>query len=309
MKMPRETSHASTAEVGERPSLAADFVTLTKPRIGTFVWFAGLVGGALAQPGQVDWWRAAEAGLWVLLLGAGASAFNQVLERDTDRRMERTENRPLAAGRLRVRDALLFGALLSGAGTLGIALRFNALSALLGLATLVGYALIYTPMKRVSSLNTIVGALPGAMPPLVGYAALAGAVDGWAYWLFAVLFVWQFPHFMAIAWLWRHDYARAGLKMLPSTPEGERHAGRQALIHGLILLPISILPTLHGQAGAAFALIAFALSAVYASAAAAFAWKQDTKRARILLFTSLVYLPIVFTLPLVRPLVEWYSLS
>jgi protoheme IX farnesyltransferase len=302
--MPSDGVDARRAEaLGARPSLVADFATLTKPRIGTFVWYAGAVGAALATAERVDVWRATEAGLWIALLGAGASAFNQVLERDTDRRMERTADRPLPSGRLRVRDALFFGALLASAGTLGLALRFNALAALLGLATLVAYALIYTPLKRVSSLNTVVGALPGAMPPLVGYAALAGSVDGWAYWLFAVLFVWQFPHFMAIAWLWRHDYARAGLRMLPATPEGERHAGRQALIHGLLLLPISILPALHGEVGAVFAAVALALSLGYAAAAAGFALRQSEARARLLLYTSLVYLPIVFTLPLVRPLV------
>ncbi|MCC6407750.1 MAG: protoheme IX farnesyltransferase [Planctomycetes bacterium] len=306
MKLPGEGADAPRSEAVGLRSALADLATLTKPRIGTFVWYAGLVGGALAQPGAVDWWRCAEAGLWILLLGAGASAFNQVLERDTDRRMERTAQRPLPAGRVRVRDALLFGAALAGAGTLGLALRFNVLAALLGLATLVGYALVYTPMKRVSSLNTVIGALPGAMPPLVGYAALAGSVEGWAYWLFGLLFVWQFPHFMAIAWLWRHDYARAGLRMLPSTPEGERQAGRQALVHGLLLLPIAILPALHGQAGGLFAAVALALSMVYAGTAAAFAWRQTSVRARVLLYTSLAYLPVVFALPLIRPLVDCY---
>ncbi|MCK6448232.1 MAG: heme o synthase [Planctomycetes bacterium] len=310
MKLPGERFEAvELSAASARPGLLADVATLVKPRIGAFVWYAGLVGAALAQPAGpsgIDWWRAAEVGVWVLLLGSGASVFNQIFERDTDRRMERTADRPLAAGRMRVRDALFFGTALATAGTLGLALRFNVLAALLGLATLVGYALVYTPMKRVSSLNTVIGALPGAMPPLVGYAALAGSVEGWAYWLFGLLFVWQFPHFMAIAWLWRHDYARAGLCMLPSTPEGERQAGRQALVHGLLLLPISILPALHGQAGALFAGLALGLTLVYAGAAAAFAQRQTSLRARVLLYTSLGYLPIVFGLPLLRPVVELY---
>ncbi len=298
MKDPRTvTTHA---EEFDRPSIFADYLTLTKPRIGVMIFYAGMVGARLAPGAPVAWSRAVEAGLYIAMLGAGASALNQVLERDTDRLMERTFDRPLPSGRIRSRDALIFGGLLCAMGTLGLALGFNVLGALLGLATLVGYALIYTPMKRYSSINTVIGAVPGAMPPLIGYAALAGAVDGWGFWLFALLFVWQFPHFMAIAWLWRDDYARAGLQMLPSLPNRRGHAGRQALVYSLLLVPISVLPTLHGEADGSFALVALVSSFGYVGASLAFALRETDLRAKVLLYASLVYLPVLFTAALLR---------
>jgi protoheme IX farnesyltransferase len=299
-----KSPHRESVELREivRPSAIADFATLTKPRIGSMIFFAAVAGAWLAQHAAASLARSIEAGLYVALLGAGASAFNQVLERDTDRRMQRTADRPIPSGRVRARDALIFGAILVAAGTLGLALRFNALSALLGLATLVGYALIYTPMKRFSTINTVIGAVPGAMPPLIGYAALANSVEGWGFWLFALLFVWQFPHFMAIAWMWRDDYARAGLKMLPI--QGGGRAGRQAVVYSLLLLPISILPALHGEAGALFAIVALAASLGYAAAAVAFALCECEKRARMLLLVSLAHLPLVLTAALVESLAQ-----
>jgi protoheme IX farnesyltransferase len=206
-----------------------------------------------------------------------------------------------------VRDALLFAAALAAAGTGGLALRFNLLSALLALATLAVYALVYTPLKRHSTLNTVVGALPGAMPPLLGYAALAGRVDGWGWYLFAVLFVWQFPHFMAIAWLYREDYARAGLKMLPCLPDSRGMAGRQALLYGLALLPISLLPTVQGEAGWLYAAGALLCGLLYVGCAAGFALAETRPRARALVLVSLAYLPALMTIALLDPLVHLTS--
>jgi protoheme IX farnesyltransferase len=278
--------------------------TLCKPRITAMVGFSAFVGALLAAGPGADLLRLGEAALWIGLVAAASSVFNQVLERDTDARMVRTARRPLVTGRLRVRDAILFGAGLALAGTLALAVRFNTLSALLTLATLVAYALVYTPLKRVTSLNTAVGAIPGAMPPLLGFVALAGEVHGWGWYLFAVLFAWQFPHFLAIAWIHREDYARASLRMLPALPRSEGIAGRQALLYGLALLPVSLLPALRGDAGWVYAAAALVFGAVYAASAAWFALREDRISARAVLLVSLAYVPALFSITLMDPLVR-----
>ena len=282
----------------------ADFLELTKPRIGALVGLSAFVGALLAAGPTASLPRIAEAALFVTLTAASASVLNQVLERDVDGRMLRTQNRPLPAGRVSMRDAILFGAFLAVAGVAGLALRFNLLSALLALATLFAYTAIYTPMKRASTLNTVIGAVPGAAPPLLGYVAIAGAPGGWALCLFAVLFVWQFPHFMAIAWIHRADYARAGLRMLPAIPGCERIAARAAFAYALALLPVSLLPGTRGEAGIVYTLGALALGLAYVAASARFAWRPDARSSRLLLLTSLLYLPIYFLLVLADPVVR-----
>lgn len=286
-----------------RAGALADWLTLTKPRIGGFVALAALVGALLAGGPEGSVLRACEAALWIALLSAGSCVFNQVLEEDVDRSMRRTAGRPLPSGRLRARDAVLFGAALTAAGVLGLALSFNLLSALLGLSSLVAYVLVYTPLKRLTSLNTVVGALPGAMPPLLGFAAVAGSVHGWGLYLFAVLFVWQFPHFLAIAWLHRADYARAGLRMLPALEGARGMAGRQALIYALVLLPVACLPAVNAMAGPVYLFGALALSGAYAAVALVFALRETPARARALLVTSLVMLPLFLSLVLIDPVV------
>jgi protoheme IX farnesyltransferase len=253
-----------------------------------------LVPGARAVP-------ALEASLWITLSAGAASAFNQVLERDTDRRMDRTKDRPIPSGRIGVRDALLVATLLAAVAVGMLAWRFSVLSALLALATLFAYVAVYTPLKRASTLNTVVGALPGAAPPLLGYAALAGEPGGWGWALFAVVFVWQFPHFMAIAWLYRHDYARAGLRMLPSEPGAEGLAGRTAVVYAALLLFVALVPALFGVAGPVFTAGATALGIAYLAAAARFAWKSERASARLLLLVSLLHLPLVLILAVVDP--------
>lgn len=277
------------------PSLAADLLELTKPRISVFVALAAALGAALGAPQGTGVWTCLGAGALVMLTAAGACAFNQALERDIDRVMERTRERPLPAGRVSVGAAILFATLLGGAGVVGLALAFNLLAALCALATLFLYVAVYTPIKRYSTLNTVVGALPGAAPPLIGYLATADATGAWGWALFAVLFVWQFPHFLAIAWLYRQDYARAGLKMLPALPGGEGVTGRAAFFHALVLVPVSLLPSVIGLAGATYAGAALALGFVYLAAAARFAWRSERASARVLLVTSLLYLPALFT--------------
>lgn len=280
------------------------WLELFKPRIALMVGFAAGVGALLAAGPGADLARVLEAALSITAVAGASAVFNQVLERDTDRLMARTASRPLVTGRLRVRDAILVGALVATAGTLGLALRFNTLSALLALATLLAYALVYTPLKRVSTLNTLVGAVPGAMPPLIGYVALSGQVQGWGWFLFAVLFAWQFPHFLAIAWLYRADYARAGLRMLPCVESSRGLTGRQALLYSLVIVPVALVPAVEGVAGPVYALGALLLGLAYVAASLAFALREDARRARLVLHVSLVYLPVLFSLTLLDPVVR-----
>ncbi|HEX6882911.1 MAG TPA: heme o synthase [Planctomycetota bacterium] len=281
-----------------------DYLVLVRPRISAFVLFAAFTGALLGAGPEAELGRVLLAALLVGLVGASSSVFNQVLERDTDRLMPRTWNRPLAAGRLSVRDAVLFGAALGTAGVVGLALAFQPLAALLALSTLAAYALVYTPLKRHTSLNTVVGAIPGAMPPLLGFVALAGRPGPWGWLLFAVVFAWQFPHFFAIAWLYREDYRRAGMRMLPCLPGAEGLAGRQSLAYSLLLLPVSLLPGVRGDAGPVYTLVALALGLAYAASSAAFAWRETRARARALLLVSLAYLPLLFSAVLFDPAVS-----
>jgi protoheme IX farnesyltransferase len=291
----------ATAEIAPTPSLLADWVTLTKLRIGVFVFFAAWVGGVLALTPGTSWAAAVEPALYILMVAAGSSIFNQVVERDTDRLMDRTCERPLPTGRVSTRDAIIAGAALGAVGTLALAFRYNVLAALLLLGTLVGYSLVYTLLKRHSTLNTVVGAIPGAMPPLLGYVAIAGTAGPWAWHLFLLMFVWQFPHFMAIAWLFRADYAKAGMRMLPSLPHSEGLAGRHALLYSLVQVPVSLFPGLRGEAGLIYLAAAVILGLVYVAFSLLFALRENHRRARALLFASLVYLPLMFIAALIDP--------
>jgi len=293
-----------TGVLVRRRSLVLDWLVLVRPRMAAMVYLVALVGGLLAAAPLTDWARAFEAAVWITLVTACASILNQVLERDTDGLMDRTKDRPLVTGRIVPRDALFVGAACGAFGTLGLALSFNVLSALLALATLVIYVGIYTPMKRVSSLNTVIGAIPGAAPPLLGYVALAGRPEPWAWSLFAILFAWQFPHFMAIAWLYRADYRRAGMRMLPALPDSEGIAGRQAVLYAIALLPVSLLPFISGMAGFVYAFGAAGLGLAYLGASVRFALAENRARARTLLLVSLAYLPVLLALILLDPMVR-----
>jgi len=288
----------------ERGRWLEDHLALVRPRISAFVLFAAFTGALLGAGPDADLLRVALAALFVGLVGASSSVFNQVLERDTDRLMPRTAGRPLAAERMSVRDAVLFGAALGLVGVAGLALAFQTLSALLALSTLAAYVLVYTPLKRHTSLNTVVGAIPGAMPPLLGYVALAGEAGPWGWLLFAMLFAWQFPHFFAIAWLYRDEYRRAGMIMLPSLPGSSGLAGRQSLAYSLLLLPVSLLPGVRAEAGLVYTSAALLLGLAYTTSSALFAWRETPARARALLLTSLVYLPLLFAAVLSDPVVS-----
>ena len=281
--------------LGER---IADWVTLTKGRIGAFVFFAAWVGAVLAlrAQGVDDLSAGLEPAFWVLCVAAGSSIFNQVFEVRTDHLMERTRGRPLVTGRVAGRQATIAGIALGLGGTLALAVRFNWTAALCALGTLVAYSMVYTPLKRFTTHNTAIGALPGAMPPLLGALAIdgSGVQTAWGWYLFLILFVWQFPHFMAIAWMYREDYRRGGLRMLPSMPNSEGIAGRNALLYSLVIVPVSLLPGMRGDAELLYLLVAPLAGLMYVAFSLAFALHETRTRARGLLLASLVYLPIVF---------------
>ena len=298
MKFPGETAAARTGFTG----VLSDWIDLTKARIGIFVLFAAWVGAALAVSagGPGTWLTALEPAFYIFLVGAGSSVFNQVYERETDKLMERTADRPLPAGRIRTAHAIAAGTLLGGAGTIALAATSGSLAALLALGTLVGYSLVYTPLKRHTTHNTLIGAVPGAMPPLLGFVAVAGEAGAWGWYLFLVIFVWQFPHFMAIAWIFRDDYRAAGMRMLPSLPGAEGLAGRNALLYSLVLIPVSLYPGFVARAGWVYMSAALVLGLVYAGFSLAFALAETRPRARRLLWASLVHLPLLLIAALVE---------
>ena len=285
---PRASAQAGRAGLG--------WLTLLRPRIAVMVVLMGLLGAYLGQPAGT-WGQYFEAAFYILLVTGSASTFNQIFERDTDALMKRTQHRPLVTGEISVASAVWFGAVLGIAGVVPMALRFNLLAALLLVATFVAYVAVYTPLKRVSTLNTVIGAIPGAAPPLLGYVALAGEVGPWAWCLFAILFAWQFPHFMAIAYLYREDYSRAGHRMLADGQGSPGAAGRQALLYALAIVPVSLMPVIGGVAQPkVYGLGAVALGVMYLSPAVTFALRENRGRARLLMFSSLLYLPGLFAL-------------
>lgn len=232
------------------------------------------------------------------LIASGTAALNQWYERGADAKMRRTQARPLPSGRLDPAKALLFAVVISIAGFAELAFGVNLLTALLGLFTLSSYLFIYTPLKRYSPHATTIGAIPGAMPPLIGYAAASGTLSIEAWILFAILFLWQFPHFYAIAWMYREDYERAGIQMLPVVePDGESTA-RRMVIYSLILLPISLMPKFLSMTGNVYLLGALVLGAVFIYSATRVLADHTRQRARAVLLTSVVYLPVLYGLML-----------
>ena len=283
------------AGVSAAHSRAADFVELTKPRITSLVLVTAAVGYAVGAPGAINGLRFALFLAGTALLCAGASAWNQYLERDTDALMLRTRTRPLPAGRIRPEDGLAFGVALS---VLGLALLafVNPLTLFLGALSLSSYVFAYTPLKRVTSLCTVVGAVPGALPPLMGWAAARGTLGPAGWGLFAILFLWQLPHFLAIGWLYREDYARGGFPMLAVTDPDGSSTGRQAVLYATALLPVTLAAGLLAAAGKGYLWGALALGAAFLGCAALFAWRRSTAAARRLFLASVLYLPLVLGL-------------
>jgi len=293
-------SNVPTPALGDhaahRGALAAvfDYIDLTKPRLNLLVVVTSAGGFYLASSGTRPMLTMIAASIGTALVACGAAVLNQVLERDTDALMERTRMRPLPAGRVAADDATIFGIALAGAGLALLYSAANLLAVLLALATILIYLLIYTPMKRRSPLATFVGAVPGALPALIGWTAAAGTASagGWA--LFAIVFLWQIPHFMAIAWMFRDDYRRAGFPMLSVVdPTGSR-AGREAVVWAAALLPVSVTPTLVGISGTAYAWVAGVLGMALLALAIRFASTRTDASARVLFFGSITYLPLLW---------------
>lgn len=273
--------------------LIADLAELAKVRIALMVAVTAAAGFVLASRGGVDVGLLIHALVGTATLAMAGGVLNQVLERDVDGLMPRTADRPIPGGRVGADAALVLGVLLAVTGLGHLTLVVNPLTALLGAATLAGYVFIYTPLKRVSSLATVIGAVPGAMPPLMGWAAARGTLEPGAWALFSILFLWQLPHFLAIAWMYRDDYAQGGFPMLTvSDPDGRR-TGRQALLWAAALVPASLAPTALGLAGTIYFAGALALSLGYLAAAAVFARQRTRPAARRLLLVSILYLPAV----------------
>jgi protoheme IX farnesyltransferase len=230
------------------------------------------------------------------VLSSGIATLNQVMERDLDRLMRRTAARPLPTGKVSPAEALLFGAGLTILSEIYLAIFVNPLTAALGIGVIVGYVFLYTPLKTRTSLSTVVGAFPGAMPPLMGWTAASNQFELGAWVLFAILFLWQFPHFLAIAWMYREDYGKAGILMLPVVEPDGHMTARQIVLYTAMLLPVSLIPTLIGIAGKTYFFGALVLGILFLAASFAAALSKSRQRARQLLLASVLYLPILFGL-------------
>ena len=269
----------------------ADFLALTRPRVVVMVLVTTLVGFYLASVGAPDYVRLVHTLVGIALSAGGTLALNQYLERDVDARMERTRLRPLPDGRLQPIEALGFGVAITGVGLLYLALSVNVLSAFVTAFSVGSYLFLYTPLKRKTSLCSVVGAVPGALPPVIGWGAARGELGLEAWILFGILFLWQIPHSLAIARLYRDDYARAGIRVLPVVEPDGRSTGRQIVTNCLALLAVGLLPTLIGLAGWVYFVGAIVLGLMFLGCGIALAISRSEASARLLLFASLVYLP------------------
>jgi protoheme IX farnesyltransferase len=276
----------------------ADFVSLTKPRVNLLVVVTAVIGFHFGSPAPADLAVLFSTVLGTFLVASGAAAFNQILERDVDARMRRTMSRPLPEGRLSVRESTWFAATLSTSGILLLGLGANWLAAGVAAATLGSYALVYTPLKRVTSLATVIGAVPGALPPMIGWAAARGSLSLEAWVLFAIVFFWQMPHVLAISWMYREDYERGGIRVLPVGDTEGRSTAFQMVNYAAALVPVSLLPTIVGLAGRVYFAGAIVLGLGMLALAVRFAQDRTSTRARQLFMASLAYLPLLWVLML-----------
>jgi len=293
--------------VSTRPRLL-DFVELTKPRISVMVLFTVAIGALSADPALIDLMQMFHALLGTALVASGASALNQWLERDTDALMRRTENRPLPAARLSTVEVVAFGFSLVIVGLAYMAVQMtHPLAAVLTAVTFVSYVFVYTPLKRHTSLNTLIGAVPGALPPVIGWTAMTGTINSPALVLFLIVFIWQIPHFLAIAWMYRDEYAQAGLKMLPVVDATGAATARQMLLYSLALGPVSFLPVIAGEASLMYGFGAIGLGLFFLQAVMGFVMEATYEKARWVLHASLIYLPGVFALLVMERLIRYYA--
>jgi protoheme IX farnesyltransferase len=272
-----------------------DVITLTKARVNALVVATTAGGYYMAAPAVMDWTTLVLTCAFTAMVASGAAAINQVDERDTDRLMERTRLRPLADRRMSPAAGRAIAGVLSLGGLTGLWFASNPAATAVAFVTLVTYALVYTPLKRKTSLSTVVGAVPGALPPLIGWAAAGGSLASLAPWsLFVVMFLWQLPHFLAIAWIYRDQYRNAGLPMLPVHDTDGVMTGRQAVIWAATIVPMSELPFLFGIAGAPYAVGALVLGLAQLGVTARFAMHRTHQTARALFFGSITYLPLLW---------------
>src|ERR1043166_3429679 len=270
----------------------AAYFEMTKPRITFLIMLTSAAGFALASRGPVDYVLFAHALIGIGLLSSGIGTLNQFIERDLDGLMRRTSDRPLPSGRLLPIEALWFGVLLTAGAEVYLAALVNTLTSVLGLFVIAGYLFVYTPLKTRTSLSTAIGAFPGAMPPLMGWTAARGEIDIAAWVLFAILFLWQFPHFLAIAWMYREDYGRAGIRMLPVVEPDGRVTGQQIIAYSLMLVPVSLLPAVLGISGKIYLVAAAVLGLLFLITSVRAAISKSNQHARQLLLASVLYLPL-----------------
>jgi protoheme IX farnesyltransferase len=292
----KEISAEILGAASAEKSWTAVFADLVKARLTTLVLLTMLVGFYVGEHGALDFALMFNALAATALVAAGASALNQLLEREYDAKMRRTQNRPLPSGRLQPATVMIFGGVSSVAGLIYLAFAVNSLTSVIGAVTLVSYLFIYTPLKRVTWLNTAIGAIPGALPPLMGWTAARNELSGEGWALFAILFFWQLPHFFAIAWMYRDEYAKAGFKMLPNVdPDGSRTA-QQAVSNTLALLAVSLCPFVFKMTGTIYLAGAIILGAGFLWCAIQFSRQLTLTRARQLFFASIIYLPLLLAL-------------
>ena len=286
----------STLRAAAVPGLArpAAYLALTKPDVSLLVVITTLAGFYLGSRVPVDSLRMAYTVFGTSLIAGGTSALNHYFERASDACMRRTASRPLPSGQLQPAEALWFGVGLVTAGTIYLFVAVSALPSLLALGTCVSYLGAYTPLKRRTTLATLVGAFPGAVPPLIGWAAARGTLSREAWILYAILFLWQFPHFLAIAWMYREDYGRAGIRMLPVVEPDGRVTGQQIIAYSLMLVPVSLLPAAMGISGRVYLVSAAILSLLFLASSIRAAMSKSNQHARQLLLASVLYLPLLF---------------
>jgi len=295
IQLPVAVTDIETSRVSLRERVAA-YVELTKPRITFLIVLTSAAGFALASRGKVDYVALVSALFGIALLSSGIATLNQYAERDLDGLMRRTANRPLPSGKLASWEALTFGVVLTVLAEVYLLVLVNPLSAVLGLTVIAGYLFAYTPLKTRTSLSTLIGAFPGAVPPLIGWTAARGTIslEGWV--LFAILFLWQFPHFLAIAWMYREDYGRAGILMLPVVEPDGRVTAQQIVVYTLMLIPVSLLPALLGMSGKLYFYGAIVLGLLFLYSSVRAAFSMSRQHARRLLLASVLYLPLLFFL-------------
>jgi len=282
-----------------RSGVLSGYWSLTKPEVNFLIAVSTAVGfwmGTPASFAHFSWTSLLHTLIGTVLVASGAATLNQLIELRFDEQMRRTARRPLVSRRIGQTHALWFGIALSVIGAIYLAVTTNALASMLSILTLLSYLFLYTPLKRKTPLCTLIGALPGAAPPLIGWAAACGHLDSNAWLLFAIVFLWQFPHFMAIAWMYREDYARAGYLVLPEGKSKDRFAAWQTSLPSLALFAVALVPAIRGESGIVYFAGALVLGGVFLCYSARFAFQLSNASARQLLFASILYLPVLFAL-------------